>query len=234
MNRDNRHRRAKFPLTHQTPVGKCEIIYTTTWNTFTFIAFLPANKKGRFLRRRRRSRQDSHYARCTGNVMKSVGWLWGVEDPPRFLVDERKGIKGRQKAAFNRRGPTMLGRGSCTLRPSVHVCGSAVYRYRFPLGRDNPLTSVQPSFSPPPLRKGALLLEYCKKTAFSTLEVATRRGLKLITVTTIGTARRGRTPADAPDASCVCVHPPGDVSYAISHRIDDNFGKIEGTAKTLY
>jgi len=106
-----------------------------------------------------------------------------------------------------------------------------IYRYRFPSGRDNPLTSVPPPSHPPAFCNGALLPAYCEKTAFSTLEVATRRGLKLITVTTIGTARRGRTPADAPDTSCVCVYLPGVFSYVISRRNDDNFGEIAGIMK---
>lgn len=86
--------------------------------------------------------------------------------PAAFSRRRRKGIKGRQKAAFNGRGPTMPGRGSCTLRPSVHACGSAVYRYRFPPGRDNPLTSVQPPSSPPPLLKAHCCWSIVRKQHF--------------------------------------------------------------------
>jgi len=67
--------------------------------------------------------------------------------PATFSRRRRKGIKGRQKAAFNRRGPTMRGRGSCAPHPCA--CESAKYRYRFPTDWDNPLTSV-PSPPPPP------------------------------------------------------------------------------------
>lgn len=88
--------RPTFPLWES--VKSSVWIITSKWGT----AFRPANKGGRLPRGRRRSRQDSHYARRTGNAMKSVGWLRGVEDPP-FSRRRRKGIKGRQKAAFNAR-----------------------------------------------------------------------------------------------------------------------------------
>lgn len=197
-----------FHQTHPTPMWESVKLSVPKMRyTYIHIRRIPAGRTRQVPSgRRRRSRQDSHYARCIGNAMKSVGWLWGLEDPPRFLVDEEKESKaGREGCAFNGRGPTIRGRGSCArpCDPRMWICPSIGIAFRragiIRLRRSVLLLPVY----------GALLPAYCEKTAFSTLEVATRRGLKLITVTTIGTARRGRTPADAPDARWVCVRPPG-------------------------
>lgn len=74
--------------------------------------------------------------------------------------------------------------------------------------RDNPLTQAWPLSSSFASSLVALLPAFCEKTAFSTLEVATRRGLNLSpSQQNRGTdsLSRGRTLRDAPDATATAL-----------------------------
>lgn len=142
--------------------------------------------------------------------------------PAAFSRRRRKGIKDRQKVAFNGSGPTMPGRGSCApsslcMYVDLPCIGIAFRRAGIIRLRRSSLLLLLLLH----LLSDALLPAYCEKTAFSTLEVATRRGLKLITVTTVDTAIGplgvgGHRPMHLTQELRVRA-PPGGAFYAISH-----------------
>lgn len=156
---------------------------------------------------RRRSRWDSHYA-------------MGLQEERRDLYLPRKENRRCFRRPLSTRVLTMLdaeaassSSASCTFTwVGVHV-----YRYRFPpagiirLCRSSPPRSVL--FSPFSHLAGVLLPAYCEKTAFSTLEVATRRELNssssfsssLATINDASVSSRGRSTLDAPDYACRIV-----------------------------
>lgn len=156
--------------------------------------------------------------------MKNGGWL---TEEKTFSVSSTKKDQYRRQLSTRaswQYSRTRKLRRLCTCEGVFTWEGECVYRYRFPSGRDNPLMQVQSSASSSS-RNGVLLLAYCEKTAFSTLEVTTREGDLNSSPSQQCCRRSWEDIVDAPDASYTKASCCVVCNFARERSDDNNFEK---------